>query len=308
MDTTCQVPAAFRPRCVRLAGQRVRKTRGGPGKIGRVKRALRTVEVLTLLAAAGRPVPVAMIARECGIPRSSAYELVRELAAAGFAEAADGGFKAGPRARALAGDVTIAGAVALLESFDQQAPLLTAAELCRRTGMPLVRVEPLVDDLAAAGLLTRANGGVGLGVRLAALAARSGPLDRLRTAARPVLGSLRDSTGETANLVVRDGDEGVYLDQVESRHALRHAGWAGRRIGLDRGAAAEALSGADGPLVARDAVEVGVTAVACRVRGPAEPVAVVSVTGPTARMTAPRLRFCRSAVEKAAGDLAEVLG
>jgi DNA-binding IclR family transcriptional regulator len=270
--------------------------------------AVRPVEVLTLLATAGRPVPAAMIARECGIPRSSTYEIVRELTAAGFAEPAEGGFKVGPRARELAGGVTIAGALAVLESFDQDVRHLTPAELCRRSGLPLARVEPLVDDLAGAGLLSVADGSVSLGVRIAALAARSEPLHRLRVAARPVLGTLRDDTGETANLVVRDGDHGVYLDQVESRHALRHAGWAGRTIGLDAGAAAGALSGAAGVQVARDAVEVGVTAVACRVPGSDDPAAAVGVTAPTARMTSRRLTLCRTAVRRAADELAEVLG
>ena len=143
--------------------------------------------------------------------------------------------------------MTIAGALAVLESFDQDASQLTREELCRRSRLPLARVEPLVDDLLATGLLAEDGGRVALGVRLAALAARSGPLQRLRAAARPVLATLRDTTGETANLVVRDAGEAVYLDQVESLHALRHAGWAGRRIALDRGAAASALCGADGP-------------------------------------------------------------
>ena len=249
--------------------------------------AVRAVEVLTLLAGAGRPVPAAMIARECGIPRSSTYEIINALAAAGFAEPAEGGHKAGPRARELAGGVTIAGALAVLESFDQDAAQLTREELCRRSRLPLARVEPLVDDLLDCGLLAEDDGRMALGVRLAALAARSGPLQRLRAAARPVLAALRDTTGETANLVVRDAGEAVYLDQVESLHALRHAGWAGRRIALDRGAAASALRGADGPQVASDAVEVGVTAIACRVPLASEPAAAVSVTAPTARMTGP---------------------
>ena len=60
---------------------------------------VREVEVLSLLAAAARPVPAAMIARECGIPRSSTYQIVNALVDAGFAEPADGGFRAGPRAR-----------------------------------------------------------------------------------------------------------------------------------------------------------------------------------------------------------------
>jgi DNA-binding IclR family transcriptional regulator len=268
---------------------------------------VRAVEVLTLLAGAGRPVPAAMIARECGIPRSSTYEIINALTAAGFAEPADGGHKAGPRARELAGGVTIAGALAVLESFDQGAAQLTREELCRRSRLPLARIDPLVDDLVATGLLTEAGERVALGVRLAALAARSGPLQRLRTAARPVLAGLRDATGETANLVVRDGDEAVYLDQVESPHALRHAGWAGRRIALDRGAAASALSGADGAQVASDAVEIGVTAIACRVPLAAEPPAAVGVTAPTARMTGRRLTLSCAAVERAANDLAEVM-
>jgi DNA-binding IclR family transcriptional regulator len=268
---------------------------------------VRAVEVLTLLATAGRPVPAAMIARECGIPRSSTYEIVNALAEAGFAEPAEGGFKAGPRARELAGGVTIAGALAVLESFDQQSTQLGPAEVCRRSGLPLTRVEPLLDDLVGAGLLSAEDGRMALGVRIAALAARSAPLDRLRVAARPVLTALRDSTGETANLVVRDGDHGVYLDQVESTHALRHAGWAGRTIALDAGAAAGALTGAEGPQVAHDAVEVGVTAVACRVPGSHDPAAAVSVTAPTARMTGRRLTLSRTAVRRAADDLAEVL-
>ena len=269
---------------------------------------VREVEVLNLLASAARPVPAAMIARECGIPRSSTYQIVNELVGAGYAEQADGGFRSGPRARELAGGATIAGALALLECFDQGVTHLSPAELCRRSGLPLARVEPLIADLVAAGLLAEADGRVALGVRVAALAARSGPLHQLRAAARPVLAELRDATGETANLIVRDGDEAVYLDQVESRHALRHAGWAGRRIALDRGAAAGALTGAAGVQVAVDAVEVGVTAVACRVPRADDPAAAVSVTAPTARMATRRLNECRTAVGRAADRLAEVLG
>ncbi len=268
--------------------------------------AVRAVEVLTRLAGAGRPVPAAMLARECGIPRSTTYGIVGALAGAGFVEHADGGYKAGPRAHELAGGVTIAAALSVLESFEQDVTHLTAGELCRRTGLPLARVDPLVDDLVAEGLLTESDGHVALGVRVAALAARSGPLHRLRIAARPVLLDLCAATGETANLVVRDRDELVYLDQVESPHALRHAGWAGRRLPLGAGATSLALTGASAPQIARDAVEVGVTAVACGVPG-ADPAAAVTVTGPTARMGDRRLAACRRAVTAAAGALEAAL-
>jgi DNA-binding IclR family transcriptional regulator len=146
--------------------------------------AVRTAEVLTLLATRGRPEPVALIVRECGIPRSTAYEILKSLAAAGFAEPVEGGYKARERARELSGGVTIASALTLVESFDQAATALTTAELCRRSSLPLARVELLLRDLFATRLITRSGETVTLGVRLAALAARSGPLHRLRTAAR----------------------------------------------------------------------------------------------------------------------------
>jgi DNA-binding IclR family transcriptional regulator len=270
-----------------------------------VSGAVRALEVLAHLSGAGRPVPAGVVARECGIPRSSTYAILDELATAGFAERTGDGFKAGPRAHELSGGVTIAGALAVLECFDHQTPQLGRAELCRRSGMPLARLSPLVDDLLGAGLLAHVDGNVALGVRVSALAARSGPLHHLRAAARPVLTGLRDATGETANLVVRDGDELIYLDQVESRHALRHAGWVGRRLPVAEGAASAALAEADGAdvvRVARDAVEVGVTAVACRLREP-RPLAALSVTAPTARMGRRRLDACRTAVADAAHEL-----
>ncbi len=174
-------------------------------------------------------------------------------------------------------------------------------------GAALGRAEAVLDDLVGAGLLAAGpDGRVALGVRVAALAARSAPMHRLRSAARPVLAALRDATGETANLVVRDGDELVYLDQVESPHALRHAGWVGRRLPLHHGAAGAALDGAQGPQVAFDAVEAGVTAVACAV-GATDPAAAVSVTAPTARMGERRLAACRAGVFDAAQQLAAAL-
>lgn len=264
---------------------------------------VRTAAVLELLVSRARPIPVATIVRVCGIPRSSTYEILKALVAAGFADAVPGGFCAGERTRNLAGGITIAGALSLLESFDHDTPTLTRAELYRRAELQRARVEPLLRELVSAGLLTETDEGVSLGVRVAALAARSGPLHRLRTAARPVLLHLRDVTGETANLVVRDGDEAVYLDQVESLSALRHAGWVGRRIPLDRGAAATALSGDGSVQIARDAVEVGVTALACRIVAFSGPPAAVGVTAPTARMTSHKLAVCEHALERAVFDL-----
>ena len=149
--------------------------------------------------------------------------------------------------------------------------------------------------------------GFALGLRLVGLAARIGPVDRLRTAARPTLLDLRDRTGETANLLIRDGHTVLYLDQVESQLALRHSGWVGRTVPLAGTAVGAALLGHAGAQVAVNAVEVGVTAVACWVPATEDPAAVVSVTGPSARLRGISLQRARDAVEAAATTISESL-
>ena len=71
------------------------------------------------------------------------------------------------------------------------------------------------------------DGAYGMGSRLLQLG-----LTALSTSlyqvAEPHLRALAEATGETANLGVRNEDGGVmYLRQVESRHAIRHATWVG---------------------------------------------------------------------------------
>ena len=51
-------------------------------------------------------------------------------------------------------------------------------------------------------------------------------------AVTPILERLRDETGESVNLVVRDGDEGLVVLRVESEQPLRFTQQAGTRIPL----------------------------------------------------------------------------
>jgi DNA-binding IclR family transcriptional regulator len=55
-----------------------------------VKSADRVMSILVLLAKRVRPVPAAMIARECGLPRSSTYQLLNAMRARQFVRAAAG--------------------------------------------------------------------------------------------------------------------------------------------------------------------------------------------------------------------------
>ncbi|MGZ8514771.1 MAG: IclR family transcriptional regulator domain-containing protein, partial [Candidatus Limnocylindrales bacterium] len=151
-----------------------------------------------------------------------------------------------------------------------------------------------------------ASGRLGLGLRVVGLAARVEPIEHLLRVARPRLEPLRDRTGETANLLVRDGSSALYLDQVESPRALRVAGWIGRRIPLAGSASGAAITGS-GVHVAADAVESGVVAVACRIAGIGGVEAAVSVTAPALRLRGSLLTQAGADVEAAADDIARAL-
>lgn len=268
-----------------------------------VKSAERTMDVLELLAAQERPLAAMTIARRCGMPKSSTYHLLNALQARGFVthRPVERGWAIGDRVRELgAGAATIPDAVAVLDAFGGAPDGLDVAELARRSRRHVTAVARIVALLAGEGLVTaHADGTCSLGLRLATLSARLGPIEELRLAARQPLIDLRDACGETANLLVREGDRAVHLDQVESRHALRHAGGSGRAVPLDVSAAGAVLTGAGSARVVLDAVEEGVTAIAHRVPVALSHPAAVSVTGPTARLRGDRLDAARAALDLA---------
>ena len=80
-----------------------------------------------------------------------------------------------------------------------------------------------------------------LGARLAYLGERSLLAIDLRGAARPVLEDLHRRFGETVNLAVRDGDQIVYVDMIESEHGLRMSARVGNRDSLHTTALGKAI-------------------------------------------------------------------
>jgi IclR family acetate operon transcriptional repressor len=60
-----------------------------------------------------------------------------------------------------------------------------------------------------------------LGIRLLQLGSRVASHQDLRREARPLMEALRDETGETVNLTVREGDEVVYLDRALPERMMR---------------------------------------------------------------------------------------
>lgn len=80
----------------------------------------------------------------------------------------------------------------------------------------------ILASLSEHGLVERsAAGHYQLGVKLLQLGSRvQGRLD-IRREALPILEWLRDRINETVNLIIREGDEAVYLERVISSHMMR---------------------------------------------------------------------------------------
>ncbi len=201
-------------------------------------------------------------------------------------------------------------ALGLLESVARASGGTRLADLARENDVPASTALRLLRTLETARYVRRDEaGGFHAGSGLLALAAALDELPLIQLA-DPHLRALVDELGETASLGVLDeAGDALYLAQVQSPHAIRYASWRGRRVPGGVSALGLALRGAATPVVRRDAVEPGVTAVAAPVRGPAgDIVAALSVTGPTYRLDAAAVAAAAAAVEPAAAALSHALG
>lgn len=185
-------------------------------------------------------------------------------------------------------------------------------ELVEATGLSRATAHRLASALATHGLLRRAgDGGFALGWRLVVLgrAAESG--HGLVEVAGPVLARLRDETGESAQLYVRDGDRRVCVAVSESPHGLRTIVGVGAELPLDKGSAGHALVGEvsqSGWVASVAEREVGVASVSAPVRGvDDEIVAAIGVSGPIERVTRRPGECYGTAVVAAARELAVTL-
>ncbi len=155
------------------------------------------------------------------------------------------------------------------------------------TGLTRATAHRLAKGLEAHGLLRRdAEGRFALGFRLVALGREAARQFSLADAARPALAALRDETGESVQLYVRDGDMRICVDALESPHGLRTIVEVGAVLPVDKGSAGRVLLGQTGPQgwVASVAErEPGVASVSAPVTVGGELVAAVSVSGPVER-------------------------
>jgi DNA-binding IclR family transcriptional regulator len=108
------------------------------------------------------------------------------------------------------------------------------------TRLPRPTAHRLLSALEAHHLVARAGGRYSLGLRLLGWGNRAAGTN-LVDVARPALTALRDETGESTQLYVREGDDRVCIASVERATGLRDTVPVGAVLQLARGSAGKVL-------------------------------------------------------------------
>jgi IclR family acetate operon transcriptional repressor len=233
----------------------------------------------------------------------------------------------------------------LLTAFTDTQPSLSLAALAEAVRLNRTTTYRLATALEQAGLITRdgATEAYQLGPEAIALGGRALRANPLTALARPELERLSQVSGETATLEVPVAGDMLIVGEVIGTRLLGAAPSLGTRwpmIATSTGKAilaslpddacppspyraftAHTLAG-PGPLrralatirrqgyaVNRDELELGFTALGVAVHDHAgQPVAALSLGGPTVRMTRVRIRELAPAVSEAAGRVSRALG
>ena len=183
---------------------------------------------------------------------------------------------------------------------------VSLADLQARTELPRATAHRLAAALEHYGLLRRDEvGRYELGLGLVALGQTAAERFPLVDVARPSLDRLRDETGESVQLFVREGTQRRCVVSLESPHGLRWIVPQGSLLPLDVGSAGRVLSGEaakHGWVQSIGEREPGVASVSSPVvAADGSTVAAVSVSGPIERLTRqPGKRFGIAVVAAAA--------
>jgi DNA-binding IclR family transcriptional regulator len=120
----------------------------------------------------------------------------------------------------------------LLGYFTRHDRELTGAQLARRTGWPRASIFRILQTLEQAGFVERCGEGpvYKLGVAVLRLGFEYLASLELTEHGRPIIEALRDGTGYSAHLVIRDAREVVFVAKAASRNALFHSIQVGARL------------------------------------------------------------------------------
>jgi len=179
----------------------------------------------------------------------------------------------------------------LLAVLDGAPQTRTLSALARKVGLAVSTAARILATLEQTGFVRRESGGQYTpGIRLLQVGLTALKATNIYELSEPHLRHLSEASGETANLAVRaDAKNAIYLRQVVSDNPVHHATWLGLLLPMDKTATGQALAGktgAQGYVVRRDTLEVGVTAVAAPLYDASgEIVAAFSITAPSFRIS-----------------------
>ena len=141
----------------------------------------------------------------------------------------------------------IVNAIAVLRSFTADEPLLGVTEIAGRIGLHKSTVSRILATLEQENLVERDVDSrrfrLGLG-----MIAMAGPLLaelEERRVAYPVLRELTERTGETSALMVWNGNESMCVEQIPSRHQVKHLAPLGARYNEALSSSVQVFLGAE---------------------------------------------------------------
>ena len=230
--------------------------------------------------------------------------------------------EAAPAGEESGGVIAVTRALRLLEAFGMSDAQLTLAELSRRTGMHKTTALRIARTLAADHyLVQKEDGSWRLGRAAGWLGACYQATFNVHDVVEPVLRELALKTGESASFYVREGNQRTCLVRVEGPQAIRHHVRVGAALPLDLGAPGRvilAFSGEPGEPyesirqrgyhLSLGEREPEVSSVAAPVFGMQwRLLGSVCISGPTSRLSEPRLHELAATIIEAANQLSYAL-
>lgn len=134
-------------------------------------------------------------------------------------------------------------ATKLMEIMTERKTEWTLGDLSTESGYPASSTHRILATLEQAGWVVRRGSKYAVSLRVTELSGRVLGRLNVRGECRQVMESLSKSTGETAYLVIREGEYAVCIERVEGDHSIRVMAWSvGSTLPLFAGAAPLALS------------------------------------------------------------------
>lgn len=113
---------------------------------------------------------------------------------------------------------------------------LTLQEMVELLQMPKTSVYRMAQSLVELGFLQKTNDYYQLGLAFLSFGMLVAERLDLRRIALPIMKRLKEETKEAVNLVIRDGDEAIYIEKVDTSEPVRVYTKVGRRAPLYAGA------------------------------------------------------------------------